>query len=382
MDKARLEEAKKQLLWLKDFGSIKKMESVEIAITLIDAALTEPSDADVAEAIKYLEPLTKHPTLTGQYAEHLKTAITALRQYQKPTAIQWTGDNLKEIIDLVGWNESASSKWTWAEYEQVVADKGLKIFTPDGSVMAEIGDWIIWNGKDCYVTRQYQKPTDEAVQRAIEMLKEHIKMDEDAIRIRKEIGQTNDEIANSTPAKWLQNNRTILTALRQYQKPTDEAVQMAICWLETGKYNTVINGRPYSGNQAHTNVTKDVRETSITALRQYQKPTNAKIIQATEWIESYRTVEEKDWQDQDPEWRQEPGAQDYYHDMMQAFDLAIQALRQMRTEPCEVCSNGECTMVGTDYHCESECAVCRYNLKDKNFCSNCGRPLKGGEKDG
>ena len=109
---------------------------------------------------------------------------------------------------------------------------------------------------------------DDAVQRAIEMLKEHIKMDEDAIRIRKEIGQTNDEIANSTPAKWLQNNRTILTVLRQYQKPTDEAVQMAIEWLETGKYNTVINGRPYSGNQAHTNVTKDVRETSITALRQ------------------------------------------------------------------------------------------------------------------
>jgi hypothetical protein len=80
MDKARLEEAKKHLLWLKDFGSIKKMESVEIAITLIDAAMAEPSDADVAEAIKYLEPLTKHPTLTGQYAEHLKTAITALRQ--------------------------------------------------------------------------------------------------------------------------------------------------------------------------------------------------------------------------------------------------------------------------------------------------------------
>ncbi len=48
MDKARLEEAKKHLLWLKDFGSIKKMESVEIAITLIDAALTEPTDeADV-----------------------------------------------------------------------------------------------------------------------------------------------------------------------------------------------------------------------------------------------------------------------------------------------------------------------------------------------
>jgi hypothetical protein len=66
-------------------------------------------------------------------------------------------------------------------------------------------------------------------------------------------------------------------------------------------------------------------------------------------------------------------------DVSARLRIVLTALRQMRTEPCEVCSNGECTMVGTDYHCESECAVCRYNLKDKNFCPNCGRPLEGGE---
>lgn len=35
------------------------------------------------------------------------------------------------------------SKWTWAEYEQVVATDGLKIFTLEGAMMANIGDWII-----------------------------------------------------------------------------------------------------------------------------------------------------------------------------------------------------------------------------------------------
>ena len=91
----------------------------------------------------------------GMTKDNLDLAITALQQYQFPLAIQWTGKNLREVIDLIGLNPSAN-KWTWEEYEQVVAEKGLKIFTPDGSVMASIGDWIIWNGKDCFVTALQQ----------------------------------------------------------------------------------------------------------------------------------------------------------------------------------------------------------------------------------
>lgn len=57
-------------------------------------------------------------------------------------AIQWTGENLKEIIGLTGLHPSAE-KWTWEEYEKVVADDGLKIFTLEGDHMAIVGDMII-----------------------------------------------------------------------------------------------------------------------------------------------------------------------------------------------------------------------------------------------
>jgi hypothetical protein len=57
-------------------------------------------------------------------------------------AIQWTGENLKEIIDLIGLHPSAL-KWTWEQYEEVVRSEGLKIFTLEGTHMANVGDWII-----------------------------------------------------------------------------------------------------------------------------------------------------------------------------------------------------------------------------------------------
>jgi hypothetical protein len=58
-------------------------------------------------------------------------------------AIQWTGNNLREVIDFTGLHESAAHKWTWDEYKHVVETEGLKIFTLEGSMMASIGDFII-----------------------------------------------------------------------------------------------------------------------------------------------------------------------------------------------------------------------------------------------
>ena len=72
------------------------------------------------------------------------------RYRKKPVVIEallWTGSNLKEIINFTGLNESAR-KWTWEEYEQVVASEGLKIFTLEGPLMASIGDFIIKGVKD------------------------------------------------------------------------------------------------------------------------------------------------------------------------------------------------------------------------------------------
>jgi len=57
-------------------------------------------------------------------------------------AIQWEGDNLRQIIDFTGLHQSAN-KWTWQEYEQIVKRDGLKIFTLEGKMNADIGDFII-----------------------------------------------------------------------------------------------------------------------------------------------------------------------------------------------------------------------------------------------
>jgi len=67
------------------------------------------------------------------------------RYTKKPVtieAIQWTGDNLREIIDFTRLNQSAQ-KWSWDEYCEVVKIRGLKIFTLEGPLMASIGDFII-----------------------------------------------------------------------------------------------------------------------------------------------------------------------------------------------------------------------------------------------
>ncbi len=64
-------------------------------------------------------------------------------------AIQWTGDNLREIIDFTGLHPSAEI-WTWAQYEQIVAAHGLKIFTGAGSVVAKVGSFIIKRGGEFY----------------------------------------------------------------------------------------------------------------------------------------------------------------------------------------------------------------------------------------
>ena len=57
-------------------------------------------------------------------------------------AVQWTGENLREIIDFTRLNSTAM-KWTWEEFSAVVAKEGLKIFTLEGPLQASVGDWII-----------------------------------------------------------------------------------------------------------------------------------------------------------------------------------------------------------------------------------------------
>lgn len=57
-------------------------------------------------------------------------------------AMRWSGTNLPEILSFTGRHSSAE-KWTWAEYEAVVAKSGFKIFTLEGPHRVSVGDWII-----------------------------------------------------------------------------------------------------------------------------------------------------------------------------------------------------------------------------------------------
>ena len=163
MDIERLKEH--DLYVLRDIiGGLEEEQSIDPAIArqfeqVLDETIARQSvkSEDVAEAIWYyshVAEITKGEESLAETSANL--AITALQAYQLPSAIKWTGDNLREVINLTGWNESASSKWTWEEYEQVVKEKGLKIFTPDGAVIAAIGSWIVRDGNDCHVLQAYQ----------------------------------------------------------------------------------------------------------------------------------------------------------------------------------------------------------------------------------
>lgn len=61
-------------------------------------------------------------------------------------AMQWTGENLREIIAFTDGPPNTRSHHAgmmWEQYELLVAEKGLIIFTLEGQHIATIGDWII-----------------------------------------------------------------------------------------------------------------------------------------------------------------------------------------------------------------------------------------------
>ena len=395
MDKARLEELK---TWVKQMQKFGVSEGKDL-LALIDAALTEPSKpaehgivakeciekykADPQKAIEQIEwcgyeceggtieknlaweaikELLAEPDadvadmsnddidwliayIDGGFGETWQwnkskrnVLVAALRQYQKPTGE--TSDGYHTFNELYhhrailfaalskaypdkAWKSLKHHDGTMFDDETFVC--GIK--TPEGHYTYH------------YNTRYWPMFTGKILENAPEW-DGHKPEDVDRLLTLRQMGST---------------------------KPTDEAVQRAIGDLLDMKEHWCADS---TDNDA---ISIDI---AITALRQYQKPTDAKIIQATEWIESYRTVEEKDWQDQDPEWRQEPGAQDYYHDMMQAFDLAIQGLRQMRSEPCEWCDGNNHKWLSVEPH------AIGFEVYPDDYhkhCPNCGRPLKGGE---
>lgn len=83
-------------------------------------------------------------------------APEAMRFTKKPVtieAIQWTGKNLREVIAFTDGppdTRSTHAGMAWEAYADLVARDGLKIYTLEGKMLANHGDWIIRGVKGEY----------------------------------------------------------------------------------------------------------------------------------------------------------------------------------------------------------------------------------------
>ena len=89
---------------------------------------------------------------------------TFVRKPLKVTAIQWTGNNLKDVLDFTGkadnWDEYFA---TFEEYEDYVAWDGyrFKVFTPCHTLIAEVGDWVVRTHENQIVVVQKERFDEE-----------------------------------------------------------------------------------------------------------------------------------------------------------------------------------------------------------------------------
>lgn len=82
-----------------------------------------------------------------QRDKELFNIIHSLQQEQPDNMIQWTGNNLKEVIDFTG-KSPRFGEWfkSWDEFESYVHSHGdiLKLFSEDGShYEVPVGAWIV-----------------------------------------------------------------------------------------------------------------------------------------------------------------------------------------------------------------------------------------------
>jgi hypothetical protein len=124
---------------------------------------------------------------------------------------------------------------------------------------------------------------------------------------------------------------------------------------------------------------------------------------AIDWQECLKQDAQHKWKREDPEWKAESGAQEQHDAMIAAYDLAIQALRRMQpdnagldmdaddygngysrgyadglqaqmwTEPCAWCEKTLTLFTHSGKYIPE-------NQPPRNYCSACGRKLKGEEK--
>lgn len=96
---------------------------------------------------KIVDSVVASYTTKDKLREELSGIIDSLQQEQPNNMIQWTGDNLKEVIDFTG-KSPRFGEWfkSWEEYENYVHSHNdiLKLFSDDGShYEVPVGAWIV-----------------------------------------------------------------------------------------------------------------------------------------------------------------------------------------------------------------------------------------------
>ncbi len=110
------------------------------------AAAVEVQDRLMSE--RYQHYLRAEAAEAGQAAQPV--AHVDGRSYRKKPvvvkAVQWTGENLREVIAFTDGppeTKSHHAGMMWEQYEDLVRKNGLKIYTLEGKMDASPGDWII-----------------------------------------------------------------------------------------------------------------------------------------------------------------------------------------------------------------------------------------------
>ena len=131
--------------------------------------------------------------------------------------IQWTGNNLKEVIEFTGKSDKFE-KWfkSWDEYEAYVRDSGniLKLFCEgDDHYKVPVGAWIIktpdgHNIPSCF---EFVHNPDEIDENKI--IKKHITEDVLSSEVNKRLKECGWYVTDEKPAEWSDEDERMLNSI-------------------------------------------------------------------------------------------------------------------------------------------------------------------------
>lgn len=115
------------------FMTLGNMNGIECAVAAIRDLAARAASAPAAQAAPAAQSVAN---ADGRFT---KKPVTI-------DAIKWTGSNLREVIAFTDGppdTRSIHAGMAWEAYVDLVARDGLKIYTLEGKMLANIGDWII-----------------------------------------------------------------------------------------------------------------------------------------------------------------------------------------------------------------------------------------------